>query len=60
MSLVRIAPLIRFLPKAHPFGSPIYGTASQHVPFTSTVFGIQGGISETGFRSTDSGRNKTS
>ena len=41
MSLVRIAPLIRFLPKAHPFGSPIYVTASQHVPFASTAFGIQ-------------------
>ena len=38
MSLVRIAPLIRFLPKAHPFGSPIYVTASQHVPFASTAW----------------------
>jgi len=41
MSLIRIAPLIRFLPKAHPFGSPIYVTVSQHVPFASTTFGIQ-------------------
>src|SRR6266550_7583744 len=41
MSLIRIVPLIRFLPKAHPFGSPIYVTASQHVPFASTAFGIQ-------------------
>jgi hypothetical protein len=48
MSLIRIAPLIRFLPKAHPFGSPIYVTASQHVLFASTAFGIQrSGISET-------------
>jgi len=48
MPLIRIAPLIRFLSKAHPFGSPIYVTASQHVPFASTAFGIQrNGISET-------------
>jgi hypothetical protein len=38
MSLIRIAPLIPFLPKAHPFGSPIYVTASQHVPFASTAW----------------------
>ncbi len=41
MSLIRIAALIRFFPKAHPFGSPIYVTASQHVPFASTAFGIK-------------------
>jgi hypothetical protein len=41
MSLIRIAALIRFFPKAHLFGSPIYVTASQHVPFASTAFGIQ-------------------
>src|SRR5438132_14203481 len=59
MPLIRIAPLIRFLSKAHPLGSPIYVTASQHVPFASTAFGIQrSGISESSFRSTDSGRNK--
>jgi hypothetical protein len=40
---VPAAPLIRFLPKAHPFGSPIYVARVPAAPFAGTAIDIRTG-----------------